>query len=171
MKALVVYFSYAGENNVNGNIEIINKGFTEIVAEKIAKYMNADIFKLIPVNAYSSKYEEVIMRAKDEYENNHEVEFINPKDNLDKYDTIFLGFPIWWRGYPRIISTFIKKYNGLKNKVVVPFCTNEEGAFGVSEFELNEALKGADLRGGFVVKGKDANNCDKILLEFLNKIR
>lgn len=171
MKGLVVFFSHTGENMANGKLEVIEKGFTKVVAEKIARYTNSELYELKPVVAYPKNYEMCVSRARDEYENNREVEFENPKNNLNDYEIIFLGFPIWWRGYPRIISTFIKKHDGLKDKVVVPFCTNEEGAFGVSELELKGALKGADLRGGFVCRGNEVNSCDNKLLEFLKNIK
>ncbi len=169
MKGLVVYFSHTGENMVNGEKEIIRKGFTEILAEKIAKLTNSELYKLNPVNEYPFGYKDCVSRAREEYENNSSVEFKNPKDNLDNYDTIYLGFPIWWRGYPRIIATFIRKYNNLKGKVVIPFCTNEEGAFGISELELRNALKEADVRGGFAYKGQQIDKCDDALKAFLNK--
>jgi len=169
MKGLVVYFSHTGENMVNGEKEIIRKGFTEIVAEKISKYTGSELYKLVPVTDYPFGYKDCVNRARLEYENNSNVEFKNPKDNLDNYDTIYLGFPIWWRGYPRIIATFIRKYNNLKGKVVIPFCTNEEGAFGISELELRNALKEADIRGGFVTTGHNADKCDESLKAFLNK--
>ena len=66
MKSLVVYFSRAGENSVNGKIEVIEKGYTEIVAKKISKKTDSHIFKLEPVVPYPFSYEECVKRARDE---------------------------------------------------------------------------------------------------------
>ena len=107
MKKLIVYFSRVGENSVNGRIEVIEKGYTEILAEKIAKMTDAELWKLEPEEAYPFNYEECVKRANSE----GWVKYLNKKDNLDEYDVIFLGFPNWWRTYPRIIATFIKDHN------------------------------------------------------------
>ena len=66
MKQLVVYFSRVGENVVHGDLEIIKKGFTEIVAEKIADFTGADLFKLEPEDPYPEDYEECVRRARSE---------------------------------------------------------------------------------------------------------
>ena len=97
MKKLVVYFSRTGENSVNGEMEYISKGFTEIVAEKIAKLVDGELFKLLPVDPYPANYEECVARSRREDQENAKVPFQNPKENLDEYDVIYLGFPCWWR--------------------------------------------------------------------------
>ena len=66
MKKLVVYFSRTGENSVNGEIEIITKGYTEIIAEKIAKLTDAELWKLEPVEPYPFMYSECVKRANSE---------------------------------------------------------------------------------------------------------
>jgi len=166
--SLVVYFSRIGENMVNGNVEVIKKGFTEIVAEKIAKYTNSNIFELKPAEPYPYNYEECVKRAKDEYENNSVVIFNYALPNLDAYDTIYLGFPNWWRSYPRIVATFLGVYNFI-GKTIKPFCTNEEGALGVGEIEMRNTVKGAIIHTGFACKGHEAETCDIKLQEWLFK--
>lgn len=168
MKKLVVYFSRTGENSVCGEVEHIEKGFTKIVAEKIAKYVDAELYELVPVVPYPADYEATVARALEEKANNTSVEFLNPKENLDEYDTIYLGFPNWWRSYPRIVATFIKKYD-FTGKVIKPFCTNEEGAFGIGELELRSAMKGALCKNGFACAGHDAEKCDEKLKTWLLK--
>ena len=64
MKQLVVYFSRVGENSVNGRIEIIKKGFTEILAEKISAKKGAAMFKIEPEEPYPSSYEECVKRSR-----------------------------------------------------------------------------------------------------------
>lgn len=165
MKTLIVYFSRTGENSVNGQIEIIKKGYTEIVAEKIAKLTGGELYKLEPEVPYPFDYMECVKRAKDE----GRVPFLNPKENLDEYDTIFVGFPNWYRSYPRIVATFLSKYSFV-GKTVIPFCTNEEGAFGIGESELKASVKGAIIKPGFATRGYTAETCDKELSEWLQKV-
>ena len=168
MKSLVVYFSRTGENSVGGKIEIINKGYTEIVAEKIAMYTGSEIYKLDPVDPYPTDYAECVQRARKEDMVNAKVEFKNPKENLDDYDVIYLGFPNWYRSYPRVVATFLSKYSFV-GKTIRPFCTNEEGAFGIGELELRSAVKGAIIKSGYACRGYDASKCDETLLAWINK--
>lgn len=165
MKSLIVYFSRIGENSVNGAIEVIEKGYTEILAEKIAKLTNAEMWKLEPVEPYPFSYEECVKRANSE----GWVEYHNEKETLDEYDVIFLGFPNWWRTYPRIVATFIRDHNFF-GKVVIPFCTNEEGALGFAESELKSSAKGAIVKSGFACRGYEAEKVDEALKEWLSKV-
>lgn len=165
MKKLIVYFSRTGENSVNGEIEVIEKGYTEIIAEKIAKFTDAELWKLEPEEPYPFSYNECVKRANSE----GWVKYHNEKENLDEYDVIFLGFPNWWRTYPRIIATFIKDHNFF-GKVVIPFCTNEEGAMGFAESELKSSAKGAIIKTGFACRGYEADKSDEALKAWLLKV-
>ena len=75
MKKLVVYFSRVGENSVNGRVETIVKGFTEIVAEKIAKEVSGELYKLEPVNPYPTNYDECVLRSRREDQSGERVEY------------------------------------------------------------------------------------------------
>ena len=165
MKTLIVYFSRTGENSVNGQIEVIEKGYTEIIAEKIAKLTDGELWKLEPEEPYPFNYQECVKRANSE----GWVKYLNKKESLDDYDVIFLGFPNWWRTYPRIIATFIKDHNFF-GKVVIPFCTNEEGAMGFAESELKSSAKGAIIKTGFAIRGYEAEKCDEALKAWLAKV-
>ena len=166
MAVLVVYFSRAGENIVDDKREIIEKGFTEIVAEKIQKITGGALVKLQPVEEYPFGYDECNRRARKEYEENILPEVKNLPASIDAYDTIYIGFPLWYRSYPRIISRFIKSYSFL-GKTVKPFCTNEEGTFGIMELELRSMLKGAIVKDGLAIRGYDADKSDELIKEWL----
>ena len=168
MKTLIVYFSRTGENSVNGEMEYISKGFTEIVAEKIAKYTGGELFKLLPIDPYPANYEECVARSRKEDAENLKVPFSNPKENLDDYDKIYLGFPCWWRTYPRVVATFLSTYSFV-GKTIYPFATNEEGALGLAELELKGAAKGAIIKNGFACKGSEVNTIDERLQAWLNR--
>lgn len=165
MKSVVVYFSRTGENSVNGKIEVIEKGYTEVLAQKIAKKVNSHIFKLEPVEPYPFSYAECVKRA----QNEGFVDYKYPEFKIDQYDVIFLGFPNWWRSYPRIVATFIKNNNWV-GKTVIPFCTNEEGAFGIGESELKASVKGAVIKEGFAERGYNVESCDEKLDAWLRRV-
>lgn len=163
MKCLVAYFSRTGENMMNGTITVIEKGNTEIVAEKIQKYTGADIFKIEPVDPYPFNYQECVARASEE----GLVDYKNRDFSIDDYDVIFLGFPNWYRSYPRVVATFVRDHN-FEGKTILPFCTNEEGAFGIGESELRSSTKGANIKNGFVCRGYLASMCDEELKKWLS---
>lgn len=137
MGSLVAYFSYEVQNSVK-------KGNTMIVAEKIAAITGADIMRIEPKEKYPSDYDECCARAKTEINDNLRPAIVNHLQTLDAYDTIYIGFPIWYRSYPRVIGTFIDSLD-FTGKKVRPFCTNEEGAFGIAAMELEPLIK---RRGG-----------------------
>ena len=89
--------------------------------------------------------------------------------NFGNFDTIYLGFPIWYRTYPRIINTFLQKAE-LKGKVIKPFCTNDEGSFGTAELELASYLKANNtVKSGLSVNGFKLDECDEALAKWLAK--
>ena len=168
MKTLIVYFSRVGENMVNGETEIIHKGFTEIIAEKIQARTGGEMFKLEPEKPYPSSYEECVKRSKIEDQYNERIPYLHPLSSLDEYDVIYLGFPCWWRTYPRIVATFIRDHNWV-GKVFYSFTTNEEGALGLAEMELKGSLKGAIVKKGFACKGSQVNSVDDKLDAWIGK--
>ena len=170
MKSLVVYFSRDGYNSIDGKVEYITKGKTHILAERIAALSGSDIYRLIPEIEYPMDYEECLKRAKIENDRNIHPGLSNPLYSLNEYDLIYLGFPNWYRSYPRLIATFIDLHD-LKGKTIKPFCTNEEGAFGIGELELRSALKQKEaiLKDGLAVKGSEVENSDDKILRWLEK--
>ena len=168
MATLVVYFSHTGENIVDGEREIIEKGFTEIVAEKIHKITGGALVGLKPVEEYPFGYEECNRRARKEYEENLLPEIANLPASVDAYDTIFIGFPLWYRSYPRIIASFIKAYSFV-GKTIKPFCTNEEGTFGIMELELRSAIKGAIIKEGLAIHGYKVNSSDDLIAKWVKE--
>ena len=168
MKKLVVYFSRVGENSVNGRVETIAKGFTEILAEKIAKEVGGELYQLTPVIPYPTNYDECVARSRREDQSGERVEYVKKLENLDEYDVIYLGFPCWWRTYPRVVATFVRD-NLFVGKTIYPFCTNEEGKMGLSELELKGSAKGAIIKSGFACKGSEVNDVDDQLKEWLKR--
>ncbi len=168
MKALVAFFSHEGQNTVNFNVTQIEKGHTRVVAEKIADLTGSDILRILPKEEYPVDYEACSARAKAEHEGSLRPEIVIPLETLDAYDTIFLGFPIWYRTYPRVIATFIEKFD-FTGKRILPFCTNEEGGFGMADLELSSAIKakGGQTELGLSVRGKNAENCDEQVSRWL----
>ena len=123
-KILIAFFSRADENY---NVGTVSVGNTEIMARYIKEYLGdrADGFKIDPVVSYPANYKECTEVATKEKNSNARPEFKNAEVlDLSKYDTILLGYPIWWGDVPMIINTFLEKYN-FSGKTIIPFNTHE----------------------------------------------
>ncbi len=108
-KKLVVYFSYTGH--------------TKMIAESIQKQLNCDILEIKPVKPYSTDYQTVV----DEEQNNSSVNKVPEIQKIDKdlnqYDEIIIGTPVWWYRPAPAIRTFLTQ-NDLSGKIIKPFATN-----------------------------------------------
>lgn len=126
-KNLVVYFSCTGN--------------TEKIAKAIAKNIDADTYQIIPAEEYTSEdldYNDSNSRVSKEHEDsNSRPEISNKIENLDKYENIFIGYPIWWGEVPRIMSTFMESYD-FSNKTIIPFCTSASSDIGNSADALKK---------------------------------
>lgn len=166
-KILVVYFSHTGENYAVGDI---SEGNTAIIAKMIADETGADIFEVKPVKPYPKAYTPCTEVAQEEKYANARPEIIGEFDT-DGYDTIYIGYPIWWGDAPMPLYTFIDRHVW-EGKTVIPFCTHEgSGLCGTSE--IAAACKGATLGKGLAVKGTIAQNerdrARKIVKDWLGK--
>lgn len=139
-KTLVVYYSATGS--------------TKKVAEEIAKNLNADLFEIEPVNVYTREdlnYSNPDSRVSKEHEDKslRDVELKTTKvDNWESYDTVFIGYPIWWGVAAWPVDTFVKE-NNFDGKKVIPFCTSASSGLGQSK-ELLEA----EANGGNWLEGQ-----------------
>ena len=142
---LIVYYSRKGENYWNGSIKNLSKGNTEIVAEMIADITGGDLFEVDTVKTYPADYYECIDEAKEELRRKDRPEVKEYKDDLEEYDTIYVGYPNWWGTMPMVMFTFLEHYD-LTGKKIIPFCTNEGSGMGGSERDLKKICQGADVK-------------------------
>lgn len=138
-KTLVVYYSA--------------QGHTEEVANKIAENLGADIFKIQPREEYSSDdldWTDSNSRVSREYEDEslRNVELVSTTvDNWDSYDTVLIGYPIWWGIAAWPVDTFVKA-NDFNGKTVIPFCTSSSSGLGQSGDLLEEEANGGNWLEG-----------------------
>ena len=152
-KNLVVYFSMAGNVYNVGNVEI---GNTAIMASYIADYLNADTFEIIPVKTYPTNHSDLINEAKEEQSQNARPEIKNKINNFEQYDTIFIGYPIWWGDLPQIVYTFLEEYD-FSGKTIIPFNTHEGSGSSGTYNTIKNKLKDANVNtNGLAIQGKTA---------------
>ena len=153
-KILVVYFSRTGEEY---NVGKIKKGNTAIVAEYITQKTGADTFEIKTATPYPDEYEACTELAKKELESNARPALAKNIDNLAQYDTIFLGYPIWWGKLPMVVYTFLES-NDFSGKTIIPFCTHGGSGLAGTEREIADACPNAEILSGLAVVGKSAQN-------------
>ena len=152
-KNLIVYFSMAGNVYNVGNVEI---GNTAIMASYIADYLNADTFEIIPVKTYPTNHSDLINEAKEEQSQNARPEIKNKINNFEQYDTIFIGYPIWWGDLPQIVYTFLEEYD-FSGKTIIPFNTHEGSGSSGTYNTIKNKLKNANVNtNGLAIQGKTA---------------
>lgn len=128
-RKIVIYHSYSGH--------------TKMIANIIKKKIDCDVLELEPKYEFSSDYDEVVK----EYQNNEKdkstVEIKDININLDNYDEIIIGSPIWWYSITPVVREFLKE-NNLEGKTVIPFATNA-GWLGRTFKEIEELCKNSSV--------------------------
>lgn len=145
----------AGTSNSDGNLQIMSG-----VAEK---ELGADVFHIMVENPYEMDYSTMLPRAIDEMQNGDYPALQAKIENLENYDVIFLGTPVWNGGLPPAIHTFLAE-NDLNGKKVVLFGIHLGSRLGRMESELKELADGIELIDSFTVTASDSN--DKVREEF-----
>ena len=156
-KVLVVYFSRTGENYNVGNVDV---GNTAMVASYIKEYLKADSFEIVPVDKYPEKYDECTEVAQKEKDDNARPKIQGKINNFDSYDTVFIGYPIWWGDLPMIMYTFMEEYD-FNGKNVIPFNTHEGSGDAGTYQSIQSKLPNAKVNTkGLALDGKTARSDD-----------
>ena len=126
-------------------------GNTEKIADYLIELTNADSYFIeaaVPYTDADIKYQDNNCRAnKEQNDKTVRPEIADPLNSIDSYDTVFLGYPIWWGEEPRIIDTFLESYD-FSDKTVIPFCTSGSSGIGTSEKNISELVTiGNQLEG------------------------
>ncbi len=132
-KVLIAYYSYSGN--------------TKSVAEKIQKLTGGDIFEIQPQKPYPKDYSTVVNQAQVEKQNDIKPELIN-NGNVENYNIIFLGTPVWWYTMASPVKTFLTK-NNFDNKVIVPFCTHGGGGASSTYTDMQKLAPNAKVTEGY----------------------
>ncbi len=136
-KTLVAYFSASG--------------VTEQLAKRLAKAIGADLHEIIPARKYTkADLDWTNKKSRSSIEMNDKKfrpAIANRVENMEQYDTVYVGFPIWWYVAPTVINTFLEQYD-LTGKKIIPFATSGGSGMGNTNRELASSCKGATLLEG-----------------------
>lgn len=149
------------------------QGHTDYVAKEIAKNLSADLFLIEPKEEYTSEdlnYNDSNSRVSREHndESLRKIELVTSKiENIDEYDTILIGYPIWWCIAAWPVNTFVAS-NDFTNKTVIPFCTSASSSLGKSG-KLLSKLSGT---GNWLDGHRFSSNASEAeIKEWTNKIK
>ena len=169
-KTLIAYFSRSGENYVGNEVKYIEKGNNEVLAEKLKELMpDADVFKIDPLKPYSDNYYKCIEEAKEDLRANARPQLTHNLDSVDKYDKIYLIYPIYWGTFPMHVFTFLEGYD-FTGKTIIPIVTHEGSGFGVSERDLRRLLPNSKITQGIAIYGSEVNSSGEYLKELLQSL-
>ena len=140
MKILVSYFSASG--------------VTKNAATKLAKLLNGDLEEIKPVSEYTKddlNWNNKNSRSSLEMENeNARPEIIKPLHNLDDYDFVFIGYPIWWYVEPRVVDTYLDNFKSCKT-TFIPFATSGGSNIKGSVIHLRNLYKDLNIKDGLLL--------------------
>lgn len=152
---LIVYFSQTGN--------------TETVANIIHDNVGGDIVKLETTEAYPSDYDELVDYAQQEQQEDAGPELSTVIENIEQYDTIFLGYPNWWGDMPMAIYTFLDTYD-LSGKTIAPFITHGGSELSGTPENIQEEELNASVTEGLAIDGDEASDSSEDVVEWLNSL-
>ena len=155
-KTLIVYFSWSGN--------------TESVANEIKTQTGADIFKITPKAPYTKDYNTLLDVAQKELKDKARPAFSGAIQNFSSYDTVFVGYPIWWGDMPMILYTFFDTYD-FSGKTIVPFVTSGGSGFANTVAEMKQLEPKAAFRDGLALSSTAAKSPKKDVARWLSNLK
>ena len=147
VRSIVVYFSCTGN--------------TKAVAEEVAAQTGSELHEIVPEEPYTEEdlnYNNDNCRANIEMNDPESLPAIsNTIENFSEYDTIYIGYPIWWGSLPRIMNTFLDTYD-FSGKTIVPFCTSGSSSISQSVSVIREAEPEAQIKKGLQISSAGADD-------------
>ena len=154
-KALVVYYSWSGN--------------TRTVANFIHNAVGGDIIELEPKKAYTKNMNELSSIALKEKNENSRPELKTKIDNIEDYDTIFLGYPNWWSDMPMLMYTFLDEYD-LSGKTIAPFVTHGESGLSGTPNKIQKEELNSKVTEGLAVQHDNIDNSESVVKQWVSKI-
>ena len=146
-KILVAYYSYTGN--------------TKDMAESINSVVNGDLFEIKTDKKYSNTYAIMTLQVKAETFFKNRPNVTTKVDNMEEYDIVFVGYPIWWWTTPAIINSFLEEYD-LSNKIVIPFCTSSDTEIERTMTSIRYSAKNSAVLDGLRLQTNDSTNLNEI---------
>lgn len=147
---LVVYFSWADNAVLTDDVDVvaspsvISPGNVQQLAGRVQEATGGDLFSIRVTEPYPSDWDQCLARANQERGDDARPALVENVENLENYDTVFLGYPNWWYGVPMPLLTFLEQ-NDLSGKQVYLFCSHGTGGLASSVELITEAAPEAEI--------------------------
>lgn len=155
-KILVAYFSHSGN--------------TREIADQIHKSVSSDIFEIQTAKPYPNGYDAVVKQARQELDSGYRPALKARVENIKSYDTVFIGYPIWWYTIPAPVKTFLLE-SDFSGKTIVPFCTHGGTGLGRSVADISKLCTKSTLLDGVAIWGRDVRTAQNTVSEWLRKTK
>lgn len=176
--SLVVYFSMPETNRADNmtqeednSVVVIEGevlGNTQYMAAVIQKQTGADLFRIEPKIPYPVDHETLVALAADEQDENARPAIKDSIENIEDYDVIYVGYPIWWSDMPMIMYTFFDEYD-LSGKTIVPFGTHGGSRFAGTPDTIVELEPSANvIEDGLTISRNDIQNAEDEIISWVN---
>lgn len=152
---LIAYFSHTGN--------------TEGVAEVLADMTGGDLFEIIPVEDYPTDYNACLEQAQQELNDNARPAISNTVENMDQYEVVMIGFPIWYGDTPMIVQTFLESYD-FDGKRIAPFSTSGSSGIGGAVNSIEAICPSSEVLEGLAVTSGNLNRAEELASEWLSEI-
>ena len=174
---LVAYFSWADNAVIEGEVDAVASpsvtapGNVQQLAQWISERTGGDLFSIQVTEPYSSDWDACLERANQERAEDARPELTASVEQLEQYDTVFLGYPNWWYGVPMALLSFLEE-NDLSDKQVYLFCSHGTGGLASSVEQIDEALPDSTAlsENVFDVYEEDAASSQQDILAWLEEL-
>ena len=180
-KILIAYFSRFGNTHFDRNIDataaasiIVDSrrriGTTGKIAELIKENIGGDIYLIKTSNPYPKNFDDVVKQARIERNSNYIPELVDKITNINDYNTIFIGYPVWGTTIPTPVKAFLSEYS-FAGKKIIPFCTHDGYGSGMSFGEVEKFVPEAKVLKGIALEAKDVKNAENAVNQWLESIK
>ncbi len=158
-KILTIFYSRAGENHYAGGLKHLDIGNTHLAAQWIADACGGDLFQVETAAPYAESYRECCQQAVAEWKANARPAVQAMPKNVDAYDTVIVGYPLWCGTMPMCLYTVLEQLD-LSGKRVYALCTHEGSGRANSVNALRALCPGAQVEAGLCIKGSDVRTSE-----------
>ncbi|MCX7796096.1 MAG: flavodoxin [bacterium] len=152
---LIAYFSWSGN--------------TRKIAELIHREIGGTLFEIQPEKSYPGSYNATVEQAKREIQQGYKPQLKTKIDNIELYDTVFIGSPNWWSTIAPPVATFLSEYD-FSGKTIIPFCSHGGGGQGKLIRDISKLCPQSKILEPFIIYGSGAGDIQTKVSEWLRKI-
>ena len=167
-KPLIAYYSRRGQNYVNGQVEELRVGNTELVSGILRTLTGGDYLEIRQKIPYDADYYRCIDQAHRDLLSDARPELTGLPESIAAYDTVYLGYPNYCGTMPMAVYTFLEHYD-LTGKTIHPFCTHEGSGLSGTVQDIQRAAPGAVVTGGLAIHGSSVDGAKAALEKWVRE--